>query len=47
MYTNYNPQANLDRINNQKLKDLLSKMLKIDPNERISWDDYFEHPFFK
>ena len=37
----------LDRINNQNLKDLLSKMLKIDPNERISWDDYFKHPFFK
>ena len=37
----------LDKINNTNLKDLLSKMLKIDPEERISWDDYFKHPFFK
>ena len=36
----------LDRINNKNLKDLLSKMLKTDPEERISWDDYFIHPFF-
>ena len=36
----------LDGINNKNLKDLLSKMLKTDPEERISWDDYFIHPFF-
>ena len=36
----------LDKINNTNLKDLLSKMLKFDPDERISWDDYFKHPFF-
>ena len=28
------------------LNDLLNKMLKIDVNERISWEDYFIHPFF-
>ena len=28
------------------LDDLLNKMLKINPDERISWDDYFNHPFF-
>ena len=37
----------LDRIENLYLKDLLSKMLKINPIQRISWDDYFRHPFFK
>ena len=29
------------------LNDLMNKMLKIDINERISWEDYFNHPFFK
>jgi len=36
----------LDKIHNENLKDLLSKMLKVDPDERISWNDYFQHPFF-
>ena len=36
----------LDKILNENLKDLLSKMLKVDPDERISWNDYFQHPFF-
>ena len=36
----------LDKINDDILKDLLSKMLVIDPDERISWEDYFNHPFF-
>ena len=36
----------LDKINDIKLKDLLSKMLVINPDERISWEDYFKHPFF-
>ena len=31
---------------NEKLDDLLQKMLKIKVNERISWDEYFNHPFF-
>ena len=29
------------------LKDLLSKMLVQDPEKRISWEEYFNHPFFK
>ena len=29
------------------LNDLLEKMLKIDINERINWDDYFNHSFFE
>ena len=32
--------------NNEKLNDLLNKMLKINKNERISWEEYFNHPFF-
>ena len=28
------------------LNDLLRKMLTVDPNQRISWEDYFNHAFF-
>ena len=28
------------------LKDLLSKLLVKDPEKRISWENYFTHPFF-
>ena len=40
-------QSVLDVIKDIKLKDLLSKLLVKDPNKRISWDEYFEHQFFK
>ena len=30
--------------NDDKLNDLINKMLKININERISWDEYFNHP---
>ena len=33
--------------NDDKLNDLINKMLKININERISWDEYFNHPFFQ
>jgi len=29
-----------------KLKDLLNKLLVEDPNKRLSWEEYFNHPFF-
>ena len=28
------------------LDDLLNKLLKLEPDERIDWNDYFNHPFF-
>ena len=28
------------------LKDLLSKLLVENPEKRISWEEYFAHPFF-
>ena len=34
-------------LNDTLLKDLLTKMLKINPNKRINWDEYFQHDFFK
>ena len=32
--------------NDMLLKDLLSKLLQKEPNKRISWEDYYKHPFF-
>ena len=37
----------LNDIKDNNLNDLISKMLIKDENERISWNDYFNHPFFK
>ena len=39
-------QTILNVIKDEKLKDLLSKLLVKNPDERMSWDEYFEHPFF-
>ena len=36
----------LDQIKNNNLKDLINKMLKIKLEERLSWDEYFNHFFF-
>ena len=32
---------------NEQLDDLIRKLLKEDPNNRLSWEQYFNHPFFK
>ncbi len=37
----------LKPIDNKELDDLIKKMLVININERISWEEYFQHPFFK
>ena len=37
----------LNPIYDEELNDLVNKMLKINENERISWDDYLLHPFFQ
>ena len=29
------------------LKDLINKLIVEEPSRRLSWDEYFEHPFFK
>ena len=34
-------------LDDKLLEDLLSKMIKNDPNQRINWDEYFRHDFFK
>jgi serine/threonine protein kinase len=35
------------KTNDEDLNDLISKLLNPDPGERISWEQYFNHPFFK
>ena len=47
MKINKDRQKVLDDIKDQKLKDLLSKLLVKDPKKRISWEEYFNHKFFK
>ena len=40
-------QTVLENIPDKNLNNLLSRLLVEDPQERISWDEYFEHAFFK
>ena len=35
------------RFDNKLLDDLVRRLIVVDPNKRISWNDYFNHPFFK
>ena len=44
---NLKDNMNFQIEEDKKLEDLLKKLLKEDPEERISWKEYFEHPFFK
>ena len=37
----------IKKTGNKDLDDLISKLLVSDPKKRITWKDYFEHPFFK
>ena len=36
----------LKKTGNNKLDDLILKLLEIDFRKRLNWDDYFNHPFF-
>ena len=35
------------KTGNEELDDLIRKLLEIEPSKRLSWDEYFNHPFFK
>ena len=37
----------IKKTDDEQLDDLISKLLVSDPNKRITWNDYFNHPFFK
>jgi len=49
VYNNITEDAinNLKKCENEDLNDLIRKLLIIEPNRRISWNEYFIHPFFK
>ena len=34
-------------IKNEDFKDLVKRMLKLNPKNRLNWDQYFAHPFIK
>ena len=55
-YPGFSEQQILKRIENNyprkqpndpDFRDLLNKIFVLDPKKRISWDEYFNHPFFK
>ena len=35
------------KIEDEELNDLINQLLRIKVEERISWENYFDHPFFK
>ena len=37
----------IKKTNNKELDDLLSKLLKEEPKKRMTWEEYFQHPFCK
>ena len=43
---NKRPNMNFKIEEDEKLEDLIKQLVILNPNERISWDDYFNHPFF-
>ena len=40
-------QNGLQKTNNRDMDDLIKRLLTEDPKNRISWNDYFNHSFFK
>ena len=40
-------EYNLPEIKIKRMEDLIKKLLVVDPNKRISWEDYFNHDYFK
>ena len=42
-----NGQKLLRKIDNADLNDLIRRLLVEDPNKRITWEEYFKHPFFR
>ena len=43
---NYNIEFDKN-IKDKDFNDLIIKMLKLNPKNRLTWEEYFEHPFFK
>ena len=47
LFENIKSTKKLEIIENEELNDLMNKLLKINIKEIISWDEYFNHSFFK
>jgi serine/threonine protein kinase len=45
-YTN-RKNNNLKKTGDKLLDDLIKNIVAYDPKDRINWDEYFNHPFFK
>ena len=41
-----NGQTNFMKTNDSDLDNLILKLLTVDPDKRINWNQYFNHPFF-
>jgi len=39
--------VNVKILEDKNLEDLINRLLKKNDKERITWEEYFEHPFFK
>jgi len=46
MQINERGQNVLNNIPDGPIRNLLSRLLVVNPQERISWDEYFQHEFF-
>lgn len=47
-YENDDLNINFDNsIQNNDFKDLVRGMIRLNPKNRITWNNYFDHPFFK
>ena len=40
-------QKHFKKTKDSKLDDLIGKLLIADPSKRLSWKEYFKHPFFE
>ena len=47
LLTDINSDKQLLQTDNEELNDLMNKLLQNNIEERISWDEYLKHPFFK
>ena len=36
-----------NKFDNKNLNDLVEKLIVVEPEKRINWEDYFNHPFFR
>ena len=43
----YNETKSIKKTENKELDDLIGRLLEKDPIKRITWKQYFNHPFFK